>query len=124
VGVKTRTVDVWDFILKEHDIDLSKRPASPCNECLVAAMCKKLCPDITDYLFDYETYDRALEKTLLQCWNNSAGMDMFELRSHRRGIYKRWLVRAYRGRIQSFIDKKAKPWLDPEGNENDEPSTS
>jgi hypothetical protein len=93
-----------DMVFQEwpaEDIDLSDRPVSPCSECLVAAMCKKLCPAITNYVFEHETYDRALERTLLQCTSPHI-MDLFELESHKDGIYKRWLVRTYRGRIQSF----------------------
>lgn len=106
MDVKTRLVDFSNNILEEYDIDLSNRPVSPCNECLVSIMCKKLCPDVTNYLFDYETYDRALEKTLIQCATNyPLNMEIFELRSHRKGEYKKWVVRTYRGRIQSFKER-------------------
>ncbi len=109
MDAKTRAIDLTDMIFQEgelEDIDLSNRPVSPCNECLVASMCKKLCPDITNYLFDYETYDRALERTLIQCATNyPMTMDMFELQSRRKGKSKRWVIRTYRGRIQSFEEK-------------------
>ncbi len=107
MDVKTRAVDVSKQLLEDYDIDLSKRPTSPCNECLVASMCKKMCPAITDYLFQYETYDRALERTLMQCTTSFSVVDIFELKSHMKGKYKRWLIRTYKGRIQSFVETES-----------------
>jgi hypothetical protein len=111
MDVKTRVVDLVGMIFQEGeeaaDIDLSARPASPCNVCLVSIMCKSLCPAVTDYLFDYETYDTALERTLIQCaTDRSMIMDIFELKSRRKGLYKNWIIRTYRGRIQSFIERE------------------
>ncbi len=110
MDVKTRAIELTDMVFQEGelaDIDLSNRPVSPCNECLVASMCKKLCPAITDYLFQYETYDRALERTLMQCTSSFSVMDIFELKSHRKGKHKRWIVRTHKGRIQSFVEEDA-----------------
>ncbi len=119
MDAKTRAVDLSEHVLEDYDIDLSNRPSSPCSECLVAAMCKRMCPAITNYLFDYDTYDRALERTLIQCATNKPmTMDLFELKSHRKGKHKNWLIRVHRGRIQSFEQREAMR------NDNDEPSTS
>jgi hypothetical protein len=108
MNIESKEETLIDMIFREGetvDIDLSSRPLSPCNECLVASMCKTLCSAVTDYFFKHETYDAALERTLIHCTRDHI-MDLFELRSHRNGIHKRWLIRTYRGRIQSFEQRE------------------